>query len=144
MPHESTGADARLAALLDTLLPGSESWPGASELGLAGAVVERLGMADGHAEAVERLLEALPDEFVGASVDRREELLRSHETSADFGAVLLVAYDAYYVDERVVALLEERCGYVTRPPQPEGFQLAPFDESRLERARQREPFWRQA
>ena len=135
---------AKLVALLQTLLPGNDDWPSAGELDLAEAVTARLDMAAGHAEALAELLEALPAEFVDASVEEREGLLRSHETTPEFGVALVVAYDAYYVQKQVLALLEERCGYVTRPPQPDGFELPPFDESRLEKQRQREPFWRKA
>ncbi len=135
---------ARLEPLLETLLPGNDAWPSAAELGLADAVVERVGMAAGHEQAIARLLDALPDDFADGSADEREAALSEHEGGADFGAALLVAYDAYYVQQPVLELLQERCGYVTRPPQPEGFKLEPFDESRLARQREREPFWRQA
>ena len=101
-------------------------------------------MAEGHDAAIGRVLDALPASFVEASVDDREAVLRGHEGTDDFGVAILVAYDAYYVHRRVVGLLEERCGYVTRPPQPEGFRLDAFDESRLQRVREREPFWRKA
>ncbi|MGI9658765.1 MAG: hypothetical protein ACR2OD_07645 [Gaiellaceae bacterium] len=134
----------RLAALLETLLPGNDDWPGASELDLAAAVTQRAGMAEGHAQAIERLLAALPPDFAGSTVEAREDVLRLHEGTDDFGAALLVAYDAYYVQAPVLGLLEERCGYVTRPPQPEGFELNAFDESRLAQIRKREPFWRKA
>jgi len=147
MPDSSASVtlDAdRLAALLETLLPGSADWPAASELDLASTVNRRVGMAEGHDQAIARLLAALPAEFGDASADAREEVLREHEGTNDFGVALLVAYDAYYVHERVLGLLEQRCGYVTRPPQPEGFTLEPFDESRLARIREREPFWRKA
>ena len=101
-------------------------------------------MAQGHDQAIARVLDALPEDFDELAVDAREAALRACEGTDDFGAALLVAYDAYYVHERVLGLLEQRCGYVTRPPQPEGFELAPFDESRLTRVREREPFWRKA
>ncbi len=135
---------AILEVLLQTLLPGNGTWPSASELGLAHAVRERVGMAEGHEEALLRVLGALPEGFDASSQAEREETLHPLAGSDDFGALLLVAYDAYYVQPGVLLLLEERCGYVTRPPQPDGFELAPFDESVLARARGREPFWREA
>lgn len=144
MPEPAELDRETLAALLETLLPGDDVWPGASELDLATVVVDRVGMAEGHAEAIGRLLALLPDSFGAASIDERERALRAHESTADFGAALLVAYDAYYIHERVLGLLETRCGYVTHPPQPTGFELEPFDESRLARVREREPFWRKA
>jgi hypothetical protein len=147
MPETGPGVQldrAALAALLETLLPGSEHWPGASELDLAATVTERVLMASGHDEAIERLLERLGAGFEEAAPEKREAAVRAEEGTDEFAAALLVAYDAYYVNPRVLELLEERCGYVQRPPQPEGFRLDPFDESRLETVRKRKPFWRQA
>jgi hypothetical protein len=134
----------RLEALLETLLPSNGIWPGALELDLATEVLERVGMAEGHADSIGRLLDALSPDFQTSTQEKREAVLQPLAGTTDFAAALLVAYDAYYVHERVLSLLEERCGYVTRPPQPQGFELEPFDESILARAREREPFWRQA
>ena len=134
----------RLEALLEALLPGNGIWPGALELDLATEVLERVGMAEGHADSIGRVLDALSPDFETSTQEQREAVLQPLAGSTDFGAALLVAYDAYYVHERVLKLLEERCGYVTRPPQPQGFELEPFDESILARVRGREPFWRKA
>ncbi len=134
----------RLEALLEALLPGNGTWPGALELDLATEVLERVGMAEGHADSIARVLDALSPDFETSTQEQREAVLQPLAGSTDFGAALLVAYDAYYVHERVLKLLEERCGYVTRPPQPQGFELEPFDESILARVRGREPFWRKA
>lgn len=134
----------KLTALLETLLPGNDSWPGATDLELAATLLERIDMAAGHDDALQRILASLPDAFEEGTQSDREAALAPLSKSEDFGVVLLVAYDAYYVRDEVLALLEQRCGYVTRPPQPEGFVLSPFDESKLAQARQREPFWRKA
>ena len=134
----------KLTSLLETLLPGNKNWPGASELNLCPTVVSRLCMAEGHTEAIARLLQSLPEEFTDAPAETRERILRPHESTEDFNTTLLIAYDSYYLHERVRDLLEKRCGYVTRPPQPEGFKLEPFEESRLKNTREREPFWRRA
>jgi hypothetical protein len=59
-----------------------------------------------------------------------------------FATLILYAYGAYYTDTRVRAVVEQRTGYPARPPQPEGYELPPFDERLLEKVKQRPPFWR--
>jgi hypothetical protein len=58
---------------------------------------------------------------------------------AQFGEFVELVYGNYYTDSRV----HERIGWVGRPPQPEGFDLEPWDPAVLENMRKREPFWRQ-
>ena len=39
-------------------------------------------------------------------------------------------------------MVHKRIGWDGQPPQPQGYEMDPWDESVLENARKREPFWR--
>ena len=56
-----------------------------------------------------------------------------------FSQFLQLVYTIYYMQPEV----HERIGWPGGAVQPEGFEVEPFDESILETARQREPFWRE-
>jgi len=133
-----------LSAVLDTLLPGDgATWPSAAALGLASRT-RALFETSPEADAVERLLAGLPADFVNAPVAGRESELAAAETHqpAAFEALLIAAYNAYYTDTRVRDVIAEVTGYPNRPPQPEGYDLPPFDDSLLDPVRARAPFWR--
>jgi hypothetical protein len=135
---------ATFAAVLETLLPGAGPWPGARALGLEADAWRLAGLVDGHAAAVRTTLDELGPEFASLDPSERESRLRELEAGdpSRFAALRLLAYDAYYAHPAVLVVLERRCGYPARPPQPDGYELEPFDESRLQRQRQRQPFWR--
>lgn len=123
--------------LLDTLLPGDDAFPAG---GLLPGVPERL------ASVAAPVLAALPAGFAELPPDAREAALRGVETSepAAFERLLAAAYLAYYTAPAVQAALLRTHGYPARPPQPDGHDLPPFDETLLARQRQRAPFWRKA
>ena len=146
MPDESLeGVDRTLLrAVLDRLLPAYDDLPGAGGMDLDDAVVtDATGWQPGRA-ALPRVLASLPDDFVDRDEPGQVAALRGVESQHGeaFGVVVNLAYNAYYTDERVRAMIERRTGYAARPPQPRGYELPPFDESVLERARTRAPFWR--
>jgi hypothetical protein len=80
--------------------------------------------------------------FVGLSGDEQDTAIRSFETDnpSQFGVLLDISYIVYYKNPDVHA----RIGWESRPPQPEGNVMTPWDESVLEKIRQRAPFWRKA
>lgn len=133
-----------LAAVLDRLLPAREGLTAAGQLGLADDVVADAASWPPGADALRDVLAALPADFrdrdEAEQVAALEDIEESHEGA--FAGVVNLAYNAYYTDNRVRALLEERTGYAARAPQPEGYDLPAFDDAVLEQARQREPFWR--
>jgi hypothetical protein len=135
---------AIFAAVLESLLPGAGAWPGAPALGLEADAWRLAATVDGHVDTVRTTLDELGPEFASLDASEREARLRALEAGdpARFAVLKLLAYDAYYTHPAVLAVLEQRCGYPARPPQPDGHELEPFDESRLHRQRQREPFWR--
>ena len=133
-------SDEILDAVLSTLLPGDGPWPDAGTLGLAASLRADLG------DQAPPLGAALPEGFATADEASRVATLRALETGqpALFERLIAVAYTVYYVDARVRATIERETGYENRPPQPLGYALEPFDETLLDRQRQRAPFWRQA
>lgn len=83
---------------------------------------------------------------IGAGAADRMAALQHLEAAEPmaFGRLVAAACTAYYVDPRVRAVVEVRTGYPARPPQPDGYDLPPFDDALLETQRRRAPFWRPA
>lgn len=134
-----------LKIVLDTLIPGDEGdWQAAGSLGLTDRTRALLADAP-EADAVAALLSALPQNFPAASPEAREAALARAEAErpAAFEALLVAAYNAYYTDGRVRDVIARLTGYPNRPPQPEGYDLPPFDERLLDPVRARAPFWRE-
>lgn len=148
MTDQSLSADERalLAAVVATLLPGAPGWPGAAELDLAPAAERLAALSLAGLVPLRRLLGALPAGFAAAGPDEREAALSAAQAAdpAAFGAALQAAYNAYYVDPRVLAVVAAQTGYRPGGPQPDGHVLEPFDESMIAVARTREPLWRKA
>lgn len=145
MPHVDDVDPVLLTAVLDRLLPAHDELAGAGTMGLGQMVVAGAGEAPHLDEPATAVIQALPDDFTDADADTQDARLRAAE-SADpdrFAALVNLAYNAYYTDGRVLAAVEARTGYSARPPQPEGYQMEPFDESILATIRQRAPLWRQ-
>ena len=137
--------ETRLTAVLDTLLPPHDGLEGAGGLGLAAAVIAGAREAPHLGEPAFSALSQVPDGFEALGADEREAQLRAVEAGdgASFGALINLAYNAYYTDPRVLERIERRTGYAARPPQPGGYELEPFDESVLSQVRKRAPFWRE-
>lgn len=131
-----------LQAVMDRLVPAIDDLPGAGTMGLLDAVE---AMARAHPPfhlALLALLGGLPAGSFAARTEADQDKAIAHFETAHptvFNAALEVVYLAYYADPRVHA----RIGWRTGPLQPGGFSLPPFDETILEKARQRQPFWRQ-
>jgi hypothetical protein len=146
-PHSLSDAErALLAAAVDTMLPGAADWPGAASLDLAGEAESLAALSLAGLVPLRRLLAALPAGFAELDADAREAALAALQTTDPeaFGATLQAAYNAYYTDERVLAVVAAKTGYRPGSPQPDGHELEPFDESMIAVARTREPLWRKA
>ena len=129
-----------LAAVLDTLLPGDEALPSATQAGLdpaayAGshhAAFDVIAAQAGGAEA-----------FLRTDDDRRAAALRTVERIAPdaFRALLTAVLSDYYEAPAVLAPL----GWRSEPPQPAGHAVPTIDEpttQRLDRIRRRGKLWR--
>ncbi len=79
--------------------------------------------------------------FAELDAGRRVEVLRQVENAdpESFSELVKQTYNAYYTRPDVQASLG-----IDGPPQPMGFRLPAFDESRLARVRAMEKLWRDA
>lgn len=141
-----------LTAVLDRLVPARAGLAGAGGLGGA-AVLDRTLAAS---PALRRLffegLTAIDVASVGnnttspsrgfaaLSPEEQQMALRSVESALPsfFAALVDHAYRGYYTRPEVHRLI----GHESRPPQPHGHHLPPFNVALLDRQRQRLPFWR--
>ena len=135
---------AWLPAVLDTLLPANRHLPAAGRMGLAGAVLVDAAWSPEFAQALRWLGDALPVHFVAAEGAVRVEALRALEAAEPrrFATIVNLAYNAYYVQPDVLALIQSESGFTARPPQPLGYELEPFDPAVLAVVARRQPFWR--
>ena len=134
-----------ISAILDRLIPANDDLPSAGRMGLEGEV---LRLARNQQQFHERFTNALGTfcstnpNFTTSPAELQDEMLRSFETVHPdaFRTFLDISYIVYYKDSRV----HKRLGWENRPPQPEGYPMAPWDESVLKNIRKRKPFWRKA
>ncbi len=114
-----------LQSLLDILIPGDADFPAPGTIDLATAML-------GHerfAAFAEAALGRLPPDFGSlANADAVAAVAALEAADPEgFGALLIGLYSLYYVHPAVLAAVERVSGYAARPPQPEGYRLAPFD-----------------
>jgi len=132
---------AVLRAVMDRLVPPIDELPGAGTMGLLPAVEAMAGQHASFHRALVGLLDGLAAEgFATLPGSAQDEAIGIFEKAQPviFNALLEVVYLAYYGDERV----HRRIGWRTGALQPLGFELPPFDETILDKARRRPPFWR--
>ena len=144
-----TDADrVTLSEVMDRLIPAVDDLPAAGQMGLGPEVERMASEVPRYGAAFESVLGAFATDplsratggFRALSPDDQDNAIRVIERNIPdgFGTFLEIVYLAYYSQPAV----HRRIGWVGRPPQPEGFELPPFDESVLETVRKREPFWR--
>ena len=81
-------------------------------------------------------------EFYALTEEEKVRVLRDVEAEhpSFFEMLVLHAYAGYYVNPKVIGLL----GLEARPPQPQGYQLEPFDVELLGRVKERGKVYRDA
>lgn len=139
-----------LALILDELIPPSEDGrlPGAGALGVAADVEAAVKatpalapVIQGGVSALEGLSRARNAEGFGA-LSRTERLAVLHELEgADpvfVPTVMMLAYVAYYGNDRVVAALKPD----THAPHPRGYEVEPDDTALLDPVRSRGKLYR--
>ena len=134
-----------LTSVLNRVIPPEGQFPGAGDLGVADFVEAAIGR---DIQLRRLFLEGLA--LVEITVARREgkgsdELsdaardVALHQVEEEqpkfFEALLVQTYSGYYTNPRVFQLI----GYAL----PQVYQPKSFDESLLEKQRERSPFWRQ-
>jgi len=136
---------ALLRSVLNHLVPAGIDLPGAGDLNV-GASIER-SMADSP-RLRRLLLDGLTE--IGIAGERQpfmeldtasqievlEEIENKHP--AFFAALVEHTYRGYYT----LPAVHQAIGHESRPPQPLGHRLPPFDPALLDRQRVRLPFWR--
>ena len=139
-----------LSAVLNRLIPATDDFPGAGDLGIASYVDTVVGrfadlrrlFAEGltHIAMASQALQG--QEFIALADDHKDAVLRQVETlhPTFFEALVQHTYSGYYSHPTVIRLL----GLEARPPQPRGYHLEPLDLTLLDRVKQRGPIYRQA
>lgn len=142
---------ATLAAALNRIIPSRDGLPGAGDLGVAAAIARTLSTAvplrrlflDGLTAIELTAASSAPEStsaFVALDAQRQDDALRAVEETlpAFFAALVDHAYRGYYT----LPAVHRAIGYESRPPQPLGYRLAPFDPALLKVQQRRAPFWR--
>lgn len=137
-----------LSMLVDSIAPGGSvakdvTLPPASAVGCDAMLGKAL---DGNAN-LRAFVEAIVmraggvGSFSGNSANERNLFLETVQTEQppDFAALVNLTLAHYYAHPRVLAALD----WPSRPPQPEGHELAPFDDSLLAPVLARGAIWRQ-
>ena len=132
-----------LEAIMDRMIPAVGDLPSAGQMGLIDEI-EELATKQKRFEnlfhsAIAAFESNIPD-FLTSSESLQDENLKTFElnTPEHFNTIRTIVYIVYYKDSRV----HKRIGWDGQPPQPQGYEMDPWDESVLENARKREPFWR--
>ena len=126
-------------AVLDTILPGGEGFPSASEADLG----RSLGEFPDLARVVDDALALSGGGFADRSQEERTAVLARIEAeyAAAFRALTTEAYAAYYTAPAVLAVISATTSY-RHPPQPGGYVMPDFDESVLATVRNNPVSWR--
>jgi gluconate 2-dehydrogenase subunit 3-like protein len=138
-----------LSAVLNRLVPASDDFPGAGDLGVATYVDTVVGRS---AELKRLFSQGLThiamisqaqqvQEFNDLADDQKDAVLRQVETlhPAFFEVLVQHTYSGYYSHPTVLRLL----GLEARPPQPRGYHIEPLDLTLLDNVKQRGPMYRQ-
>jgi hypothetical protein len=125
---------AELAALVDTLLPGSARYPSASTVGVQWALARRWP-ATGQPLGLDAVLSAVANlggPLVGLDETRKIAVVARLEAlhPAAFAALRRVVYLSYYEAAAVIAAIAAQGHRYHAAPQPEGYALRPFDRER--------------
>lgn len=131
-----------LNAVLNRLIPATDSMPGAGQAGTADYLDSVAGdsprLGRQFTEGLRRIEMAATSRgagFTELGTTQQDEVLKDVETSesAFFETLLLHTYNGYYSNARVV----EALGLEPRPPQPRGHEVEFGDFSSLEAVQSR-------
>lgn len=135
-----------LTLVQNELVPAFGALPAAGTLGAAstvdGYLAERPGLRRPVLSGLRAIEIATGDQpLADRDPADRVNVLQQAEADAPeaFGELVRQTYNAYYTRPDVQATLG-----IVEPPQPAGFKLPPFDESRLARVRTMGKRWRDA
>lgn len=131
-----------VAGLLDGLLPGDGVFPPARATDLAA----RIAAHDRFGPTLAPVLGLLPDDFLARDPAAQVAALRAVEQAAPdaFAALVTGAYSLYYTHPAVAGVIAALAGAPPGPPQPEGYDVAPFDPALVAIPAARGPLYRDA
>ena len=137
-----------LAAVLDTLVPGGDAFPGAGQVALDYVLAVAAASADLDSilsrglQVVQETARAGGSDFASLTPDDREHVLRRVERSRPelFEALARQTYDGYYSRPAVIA----RLGLDPGPLHPRGHRVQAVDLPDLARVVARGPIYRRA
>ena len=134
--------------VLERLIPAGDGFPSAGDLKLEKHIefmvtrntyLKKL-LLEGFAMINEISNEVLGADFLSLSINNKDDVLKLVEKRAPefFQELLRHTYTGYYINSGVVKLL----GIQARPPQPQGYDLPPFDLKLLDSVKRRAPFYK--
>ena len=139
-----------LNAILDRIIPPGDGVPGASEVGAAEHVEGISGVSPQSRALLTKGLKAIEATsgrthsvaFVTLSDGEKTEVLKQVESQhTEFFAVLVrETYSGYYSSSEVLRIK----GLPLSAPQPQGYEIEPFNESLLDSVRKRGKAYRDA
>ena len=156
---ESPGLPAQkrelLTAVQDRLIPRDGEMPGAGELGGAEVVSGYMNEFPHLQRAILETLEAIEAKskthgagdatrpaFDQLDPSTKDEIFRDVESEfpGRFAVLVTQTYNSYYTNPTIQKIL----GAGALPPQPHGFEMPDFDESKLDGVKERGKTWRNA
>ena len=132
-----------LDAIMDRMIPAIEDLPSAGQMGLTAEIIRLAAKQKRFEDLFNSATEAFESNspyFLTSSTSVQDENLKSFESNNPdlFNTIRTIVYIVYYKDPRV----HTRIDWNGRAPQPQGYEMDPWDESVLVNARKRQPFWR--
>ena len=143
MASQHSTQEQLLEAIMDRMIPAIGDLPSAGQMGLVDEIIQLAAkqkrFEDLFHSATAAFESSSPD-FLTSSESVQDGNLKTFESNnpEHFNTIRTIVYIVYYKDSRV----HKRIGWDGQPPQPQGYEMDPWDESVLENARKREPFWR--
>lgn len=132
-PVSPRHAAQALAAFVDTLLPGDDVFPPASETGAQALLADRLRARHGASAVFDLVSDldrlAASGSFGAATIEQREEAVRRLESEAPdrFAFLYAATCYAYYASPFVTAAIRSLGHAYNEAPQPDGYDLPKFD-----------------
>ena len=134
--------------VLERLIPAGDGFPSAGDLKLEKHIefmvtrntyLKKL-LAEGFAMINEISNEVLGAGFLSLSINNKDDVLKLVEKRVPefFQELLRHTYTGYYINSEVVKLLDIQ----DRLPQPQGYDLPPFDLKLLDSVKRRAPFYK--
>ena len=143
MASQHSTQEKLLEAIMDRMIPAVGDLPSAGQMGLTAEIVQLAAKQKRFEDLFNSATEAFESNspyFLTSSTSVQDENLKSFESNTPdlFNTIRTIVYIVYYKDPRV----HTRIDWNGRAPQPQGYEMDPWDESVLVNARKREPFWR--